>query len=210
MLVTMRQPETSNLDQFNSVLPPVAVINTRWVVLSGGPCTGKTSIARCFAKEGVKVLVESADALLQAALSAGEDIESVKTRDDFSWRIAMQERSRLHELNPNQLHIFDTSFIDHFAYNTFYSRKPALDMRPYAEKVRFAAVFSLDPLPAHELTGIRTESASESAQITELMRQEYDRYGYSIVCVPFIENPDERAKWIRDHSLFRAVSSVSP
>lgn len=206
----MRQRERSNRDEFHGLTPPAAVINTRWIVLSGGPGTGKTSIAQSFQREGMNVLAESADALLKAALSAGEDIESVKTRDDFSFRIAMQERTRLHELNPNELHIFDTSFVDHFAYNIFYSRKPALDLTPYAEKVRFAAVFSLDPLPAHELTGIRTESASQSAQITELMRQEYNRYGYTVVCVPFIENPDRRANWIKDHPLFRAVSTGSP
>jgi len=163
---------------------PESTVTTRIHVIAGGPCSGKTTLLEALADAGYDTERETAEELLKAGLAAGRSSEQLRAD-----RIGWQERlfgadfalfSRLARGGP----VFtDTSFIETLVF----TQRAGITVGPNTERwigrMRYAAVFFLEPLRTYQRTAVRREDAQTAAAIGDEVHASYRRFGYQPVAV---------------------------
>jgi len=155
-----------------------------WYVLTGGPCTGKTTTILEFERRGYSVLPEPARMVIAEELAAGKTIQEI-TADAASLERAIVTRHIELESNEpkNQTLFLDRGIPDNIAYY----RKAELPIDEYfqhaIDSVRYRKIFLLDMID-YSNDAERYESPEEARQLHEGIRQAYEELGYEIVRVP--------------------------
>ena len=175
-------------------------------VLTGGPGVGKSTVIVELVKLGYNITPEAFTLLFRQAEDAGA-VESL-----FSDLVAFREhlmtvQCKLEATLPAKDPAFlDRSTVDIVAFGDHFKVAMSDETRKQA-RTDYDLVFFLDPLPAsyYENTTVRRESPEESAIIHKLLKDAYLRLGYKpsqLINIPF-GTPEERVKWILDHTGWR-------
>ena len=90
---------------------------------------------------------------------------------------------------------FDRGIPDSFAYLKLTHDVPPRELTELAARLRYDAVFILDPLPFYEKDRLRTESKDEAQQIQNWIYEAYEHCGYAPMQVPF-DTLESRAGFI--------------
>lgn len=165
--------------------------NTNWLVLTGAPSSGKTSLAKHLERYGFKVHYEVARKLLE------ENPDARLDQDKFSEDVALDDVKNMASFDINKLIVFDTSWVCHEVYNRFYNRFKH-GIYSGAEIYKFKYIFILDELEKHEEDGIRIENKKECLEISKRMEKAYENLGYSVIRIPAMPL-DNRAAFIFNH-----------
>lgn len=157
----------------------VAPMQTRLIVLAGGPCSGKTTLGEALRAQGLTVVPETSRVLLEGP--GGLELRE----DALAWqeRLMRADVEQLLALAPSEGLVLDTSIVEDlvFAERAGWSIGPRL--RALFQKLRFARVFFLEPLQDYE-QGLRAESSQEARAISEELRAAYRDLAYEPVVVP--------------------------
>jgi predicted ATPase len=170
----------------------------RLVVITGGPCSGKTTLIKYFAQQGCLTIAE-------AALSVIEQLNvQMGVARQQAWRNShpMEFQNRVLELQiqreeaaengPAGAVFVDRGRLDGIAYLRLAGEDPPPEFLAMCRQTRYSAVFLLSTLARFEArwdTG-RTESAEGSRAIAAQIRRVYEENGYSVIGIP--ELPVER------------------
>lgn len=165
--------------------------STKWLILTGAPSSGKSSLARHLERYGFKVHYEVARKLLE------ENPDARLDQDKFSEDVALDDVKSMASLDIDKLIVFDTSWVCHEVYNRFYNRFKH-NIYSGAEIYTFKYVFILDALDKPEADGIRIENQKECLEISKKMEEAYKSLGYSVVRIPAMPL-DNRAAFIFNH-----------
>jgi predicted ATPase len=170
---------------------------TRWHVLTGAACCGKTTLVDMLASRGFAVLQESARWHFDRALTAGTTLEELRA-DDHALQRAI---AALQGLWEQDLDASTTTFLDRGLPDslTFY-RLVGLDpneILPACFRHQYASVFILDRLPAHRDRMLGPEDEQSSAFLDEWLERDYRALGYSVVRVPQLP-PAARMDFVLD------------
>jgi len=153
-------------------------------VLSGGPCSGKTSLIKYLEKKGFPVLHETARKLVEIGIIKPEEFKS-KEKRDYIQRIIFEEQLKAEESVSNQPVVFlDRSLVDGIAYYWILNLEPPKYMFEILSKKRYDKVFILEQLENFELDNVRHESPEQAKKIHELVIKAYEMLGYDIIEVP--------------------------
>lgn len=177
-------------------MPPIA---TRWYVITGAPCAGKTSVIRELARRGWPVVQETARAYIEERQAAGESLEAIRS-DEFAFETEIMRRKQRLEatLPPRQVTFLDRAVPDSIAY----FRSAGLDPAPCAaasRRVGYAGVFLLERL-RFEKDPVRAEDDRAAARLEALLAAAYEDLGYLPVRVPL---------WPVDRRVVRILAVVS-
>lgn len=156
---------------------------TRWYVVTGAPCAGKTSVIRELDRRGYPVVAETARAYIEERRAAGETLEAIRA-DELAFETEIMRRKiRLEAaLDPDRVAFLDRAVPDSIAYFI----AAGLDAAPCAgpsRRVRYAGVFLLERL-ALEKDPVRIEDDRDAARLEALLDEAYRRLGYTPVRVP--------------------------
>jgi len=190
--------ESPQHDFINTELDPNLLstlfrVQTNWHVITGAPCSGKTTIIDQLVDKGFQTVPESGREYFEMEMAKGRTIEEIRENEadergmkNFQLRI---ERS---------LPTIDTIFLDRALPDSLaYYRISGLDPNEFlAECFRhcYASVFILDCLP-FEKNGIRTEDDIRAGLIDEWLVSDYSALGYQVVRVPVLP-PQERLAFV--------------
>ncbi|HLI45721.1 MAG TPA: ATP-binding protein, partial [Geobacterales bacterium] len=131
-------------------------------VLSGGPCSGKTSLIKFLESKGFPVLHETARKLVQMGIIKQEEFKS-KERRDYIQRIIFEEQLKAEESVSNLPFVFlDRSLVDGIAYYWVLGLEPPSFMFEILSKKRYDSVFILDQLQEFEIDEIRHEDPEQA------------------------------------------------
>ena len=168
---------------------------TNWVVITGAPCSGKTTIIQRLESKGYHVAHEVARAYISDLLR--EDPQHPKLNHDSHMqdKILSLKRAREKFLNPKDKVFFDRGVPDSLAYYRLYQLDEAV-VRDKLHRFIYKAVFYLDPLPLVK-DDIRKEDEATAKEIGELIQQGYTELGYSLIHVPVLPI-QERLAFILD------------
>lgn len=160
-------------------------IHSNWVVITGAPSSGKSSVIDVLARQGYAVQPEVARHYIEENLAAGKTLDAIRgpagVRD-------MQETILARQLvlqaaaDPARLTFLDRGVPDSFAY----FRMAGLDetmVATAAAGFRYRAVFLFEPLPVTS-DAIRTEDDAAAQQLGEMFAADYTRLGYDVIRVP--------------------------
>lgn len=170
---------------------------TCWCVITGAPCSGKSSVIRVLARKGYKVIHENARAYIDSQLDAGFTLAEIKS-DILSFeRHILFEKVRIEkELPKDQIIFLDRAVPDSVAY---FEHEGLAVEEPlaYSHRVRYDRIFLFDRLD-FESDAVRTEDHDEAGRIGRLIEKCYRHLGYSIIRVPVMP-VDQRASFILNH-----------
>ncbi|UCH22538.1 MAG: ATP-binding protein [Deltaproteobacteria bacterium] len=173
-------------------LGPVSVAflqYTNWYVITGAPCSGKTSVVRELEKRGYRVVHEVARAYIDEELNKGKRLEEIKS-DALAFEHHILDRKiKIESSLPKDAVIFlDRAVPDSIAYFTLEGLNSTEPLEK-SKTVRYKKVFLLERL-VFEKDPARVEDESIATQLDRLIEDSYRMLGYDIGRVPVLSIKD--------------------
>ncbi len=124
--------------------------NNNWIVLAGGPNSGKTTLIDELSKRGYKVKPEQAMVVINEYLASGVKLENVHTDPvlggQFQRDIALKELAAAAEFSPDELVFFDRWAPDYFAFAKIRNLKKDEEIIKKLADCSYKHIFVLDLL----------------------------------------------------------------
>ena len=152
-------------------------IKTNWNVITGGPCTGKTTVVDLLAKRGYKTTIEHA----RHYIDTQKEVLDMQIEQEAA-------------LNPDDIVFLDRALPDTLAYYQFLDLEYDERLIEQCSKYCYSKIFILDRLPLIN-DYARLEDEEEQIRIHNLIIEVYKTFPCPIVFVPVIP-PEERVDFI--------------
>jgi predicted ATPase len=184
--------------------PPLTPIKTAWLIITGAPSSGKTSVIHELQKRGYQTKAEMARAVIEARLQNGESLSDI-TRDKAKLQNEMLSAviTREDALDPQIPYFIDRGAIDSIAYLRFYGLDDTA-AHVAAQKYRYAAVFHLARLP-FVADKVRIENEATAAALESHILTAYLDHGYTPIPIP-VMTIAERADMILNNLHLSSLS----
>jgi predicted ATPase len=158
---------------------------TNWYVITGAPCSGKTSVISAIEKLGYRVVHETARAYINEELNRGRTLDEIKA-DMFIFESSIFYRKIEIEASlPEKAIIFlDRAIPDSIAYFRFAGLDPKEPEQKSAE-IRYRKIFLFERLRIKQ-DEVRNENEEDSILIERLIEETYINLGYEIIRVPVL------------------------
>lgn len=165
------------------------------VVITGGPCSGKTTVINILNEKGYYVIGEIARKVLL------ERKNNLLNKDEFAIRQTIMAERQIAkekglETRKEKLVIFDRSLIDILAYCRYFDINHPKIINNINLSKNYDFVFILDPLP-FEKDEVRIENEEDALTIHNLLYDIYKNLGYNIIQVP-VMNIEKRINFMED------------
>lgn len=166
-------------------------------VITGAPCSGKTSVIEGLSRRGWIVVPEAARAYIDSQLNLGYTLEEIKSDIlSFEQHILYAKVKIEKGLSKTQAVFLDRAIPDSIAY----FQLEGLDWTEplaYSRMFRYKKIFLFDQL-AFEKDAVRSENHVQAEHIESLLEQCYRDLGYPIMRVPALPI-DQRIEFVLAH-----------
>jgi len=157
---------------------------TEWIVITGAPSSGKTSVINDLKARGYDVQDEVAREYIEACISRGLSMQDIRADGgmDLQRQILRLKTAREAVLSPKETVFLDRGIPDSMTY----FRLAGLDVgaaREAAAYFLYDAVFLFDRLPVVN-DGVRIEDEVLASEIDQMLMRDYRSLGYDPVRVP--------------------------
>jgi predicted ATPase len=156
---------------------------TNWNVITGAPCSGKTSVINELERRGYKVVHETARAYIDRRLNEGLLLEAIKADARQFESHILEEKIRIEiDLPQNETIFFDRGIPDSVAY----FKLAGLDTAEPLSKsclFRYRRIFFFERLKFLK-DRIRSEDNKTADRLDSLIQESYRRLKYEIIPVP--------------------------
>jgi predicted ATPase len=146
------------------------------VVLTGGPCCGKSTLISELKKRGYNTIPEVARRVLEEREDYEPNKEELTTRQLMIYKKQIEIESQLNQ----GLHFLDRGIYDAVCYSNFLIGEVPFNID---YKKRYTQVFILDRLKFED-DGIRIEDEQSAKEIHKSLEKEYILRGYQPIKVP--------------------------
>lgn len=173
-------------------------IITNWNVITGCPCTGKTTVVNLLAQIGYKTTIEHARHYIDTQKISGRTVEEIRqNKKEFQLGVLNMQIEEEGKLDVNELVFLDRALPDAMAYYRFLGLDYDPRLMEQCNKYCYKKVFILDRLPLVN-DYARREDEAEQIRIHKLIIEVYESYPCPIVHVPVLP-PEERVDFILKH-----------
>ena len=177
----------------NEILP----IQTRWQVITGAPCSGKTTVIENLARCGFRVKHEVARSYIDRRLSQGETLAQIKSDPlAFERHILLAKLEIERQLPPSEIIFLDRAVPDSIAYFEL-EGLPLAEPQVLSHRLRYERIFLFEHL-GFEKDRVRWEDRSQAAVLESLLEQAYTDLAYDIIHVPVLP-VQERTDFVLQH-----------
>lgn len=156
-------------------------------VLSGAPCTGKTTIIQKLKNKGYKTLEEGAAKIGKKAK------ETEKKFDDLLFEFRKNQLEKIR--HKQEIFFSDRSIIDGIAFSKIKNHKVPDKILNYLEKTKYSKVFIMEPLGFYESNENRQFPKEKQNPIHKTLIKTYQTFGYDPILVP-AKSAKERTDFI--------------
>ena len=170
---------------------------TDWIVLTGAPSSGKTSVLEELERQGYAIEHEVARAYIEACLGTGLSVEEVRAdKENLQKEILSKKIEREDKMLPENLSFLDRAIPDSIAYYQLAQMDPkeAFDA---SYRYRYKYIFIFDRLPVIN-DGVRVETEEVAEYLDKQIEKNYLELDYKPVRVPVL-SIEERVEFILDH-----------
>ena len=163
---------------------------TRWTVITGAPCSGKTTVIRRLAEKGFRIVDEVARSIIDREMARGLSLEQVKSDPDRFERGILERKLAIESRLPEDEEIFfDRGMPDSIAYFRIEGLDPAAPTA--ASRIRrYRRIWFFERLSC-EPDRVRTEDDAVAERIERLLLDAYRQVGYRVNRSP-VCSVDER------------------
>ena len=172
----------------------MAVRRTNWYVVTGAPCSGKTSVINALEQRGFRVVHEVARAYIDEELQKGMSLKQIKADPyRFENHIFLTKLKIEASLPQNDIIFLDRAVPDSIAYFQLEGLDPGQPVEK-SKMVRYRKIFQFERLAFLE-DGVRLEDDLLADQLDNLLETAYRNLNYEIFRVPAI-SVEERTAFI--------------
>ncbi|MFP4346855.1 MAG: AAA family ATPase [Desulfococcaceae bacterium] len=171
------------------------MIQTRWHVITGAPCSGKTAVIQDLEARGYRVVHETARRFLEKEREKLK-LESPEYRKQAQAAILDIKLEIESALPADETLFLDRGVPDSIAYYLLHGLDPA-EIMERGRRHRYRRVFFCKRLPL-QADFIRTEDEATVARLHAFLLQAYRRLDYTVIPVPVL-SIGERADFILKH-----------
>lgn len=153
-------------------------VQTNWLVITGPPSSGKTTIIDSLRGRGFLVCKDPAREVIETFLN------SSKFMDEYSKQLLIVEKMLSHysAYSKNDVVFLDYGMPDNLVFQSLSGFQ--LETAKMASRViRYKEVFLLEPLPYKE-DGIRNVDVGKQNIIFDNIKLKYEEYGYKPIIIP--------------------------
>jgi len=158
-------------------------METKWVVITGPPSSGKTTLLNLFADSNEHVSRDSTRQLIADVTASGRDAKEFRFADDFQPRVLEAMMAAEDKLVPEQKTFLEYALPCNIAFHRTEGRDLVPGLAEAARRSRYAAVFILDPV-GWENDAQRVENAEYQSRVHQHMFDVYKEHGYSPIRIP--------------------------
>lgn len=155
------------------------------IVISGGPCSGKTSVVEKFKEKEYFTLPDPARILgRELGIKFSNEITG-KRRFEINNLVFEKYLEQEAKIPEKEIIILDTGMPDNIPYYFLYCPGMKIPKRYLkACKNRYNKIFMLTSLDSYETDGVRGESKEEALTIYQMKDKIYKELGYTVISVP--------------------------
>jgi predicted ATPase len=158
---------------------------TKWQVITGAPCSGKTAVIQELEQLGRKVVHEVARAYIDTQLKSGETISGIKADIlSFERRILYKKIEIERSLPKDEPIYLDRAIPDSIGYYIHEGLDPAGPIQ-MSRFWRYERIFFFERIP-FEKDHVRSEDEKIASKLEGLLKESYRMLGYEIVYVPLM------------------------
>jgi predicted ATPase len=170
---------------------------TRWCVITGAPCSGKTAVIGELARRGFRVVPEAARSFIEIELKKGRHLADIKSDPARFEGLIFRAKLGIEAQLPADERLFlDRALPDSIAYYRLEGLDPTEPQRQ-SRRVRYSRVFLFEHLVFIK-DYVRSEDAETAAGIERLVAEAYTGLDYSIIRVPVMPVA-QRADFVLAH-----------
>lgn len=156
-------------------------MQTNWVILTGAPNSGKSSVLDRLAFLGYHTVPESARLLINEGISQGRTISEIRADESkFQREVFALNQEAAKRFSPKELLFFDRGFGDSIAYYNVYGLDAGLAIDS-AKTVHYRKVFLFERLP-HDRNEFGDERIADTIELA--IKSAYANLGYELIPVP--------------------------
>ncbi len=158
---------------------------TNWYVITGAPCSGKTSVIHGLEQMGHRVVHEAARAYIDEELQKGKNIAQIKSDILFFERHILYKKIEIEKNLPeNELIFLDRAVPDSIGYYILEGLAPD-DPIEKSRQTLYKKIFMFERL-RFEKDKVRSENDRVASRLDRLLEESYQMLGYSVVHVPIL------------------------
>ena len=158
-------------------------VQTKWVVLTGTSCCGKTTMVNQLADKGYQTMPEVARGYFDKEIAKGRKIEDLRSNLLSVERIIMELQIKYEgNLRAGDVVFLDRGLPDILTFLRYAGENP----NTYLDRCfqyRYASVYVLDPFTI-ERDGIRIEGEELRIYLDTWLPRDYRVLGYDVVRIP--------------------------
>lgn len=170
-------------------------ILTNWYVITGGPCSGKTTVVNILAERGYKTTIEHARHYIDTQKIKGHSVDEIReNKKEFQLGVLNMQIEEEATLDVKEVVFLDRALPDAMAYYQFLELEYDERLIEQCNKYCYKRVFILEPLPL-ENDYARLESQADQIKLHNLITKVYESFPCPITHVPVLP-PQERVDFI--------------
>jgi len=170
---------------------------TRWHVITGAPCSGKTAVICELERRGYPVVHEAARAYIHEELGKGSTIAQIKGDILAFERYVLYQKIEIEQSLSKDATVFlDRAIPDSIAYYLLEGLNPD-DPIQKSGLWRYKNIFFFERI-TFEKDAVRSEDDEIAAALDGLLKKGYQMLGYEIISVPLMPVED-RVDFILKH-----------
>lgn len=170
-------------------------IETDWVVITGPPASGKTTLLDLLARDGELTSADTTRQLITEVVAHGRDAEEFRFADDFQPRVLEAMANGEAKLGPTARVFLEYALPCNIAFHRTEGRELVEGLAEASTKYRYRHIFILDPLAWHG-DAQRVEDAEYQTAVHHHLWDVYSELGYNptrLAAVP----PVNRLAYVR-------------
>ena len=169
-------------------------VQTDWHVITGAPCSGKTTLIKLLSEKGFQIIPEVGRMYVEREIARGRTLYEIRANTFVFNNIVKDMQLEIeHGLQPANICFLDRAFPDSLAYFQLAGMNPNVIL-PECFRHRYASVFVLDRFPVQK-DAARSEDDISADFLDQWLTRDYNALGYEAVRVPVLP-PEERLMFI--------------
>ena len=173
-------------NKFFNEADSIEIISTNWYVITGPPCSGKTTLIKSLGDSGFKTNPDISRMMIENLLAQGKSLSEIYDKADvLQENILIEMLSNAKSLIPSDLIFHDYSFPDNIPYLKLLGLEIKPEFRKAAKIYNYKAIFICKPL-AFQADGVRVESVRDQFFLYDAILDCYQDLGYTVYELPVV------------------------